>query len=228
MFRLLPLALVLACGSLAPAMEDNSLESASVQGDGADEGTATLEGALAVADAGGGDWTVTVDGTALTVHSPSRADLSSLDGVEGTVTVARDLDLSSVAISDADGVRFVSTVADDGSTWFGAPRWKRGEVLGRGDIVNEYDEPNAVRFTDVVVSGDDGDVVLLPGEPASIAIGGATYRVTVVAAYEAINETGAKCGMSDMLAIELVRTDEDAGDPLVREKGFLPPMGGCG
>lgn len=225
MLRLFPFALLFAC---TPTLEDNSLEAASVEGDGVSEGTAILEGTLAVADLGGGDWSVTVGETALTIHSSSRADLSGLNGVEGSVTVERGLNLNTVQIADAEGVRFVSTLRDDGSTWFGAPTWRRGAVIGRGDILNEYDEPNAVRFTETVVAGDDGEVVLLPGEPTSVRIGGKAFRVTVLASYEAVNEARSKCGMSDMLAIELVRTDADAGDPLVREKGFVPPMEGCG
>lgn len=214
-----------------PEMEDNSLESVELQGVD-DEGTTELSGTLSVAPgAKEGDWALRVGETALTYHSPSHADLSPFGGTDVELLVEIGYTVPpTVVLSDAEGVAFVSSseASFDGSSVFGRAVWTAGEVIGQGVIVNEYDEPNDVKFIEVLVTDDDGEQVVLPGEPTRITLDGVSYRFTVTTAYQAVDEAGAKCGPPDILAVEVVRTEEDPGDFLTRPDIYRAPMGMCG
>lgn len=232
MYRLAPLAL--AC-VLLPAclgtMDDNSLETFEVQPDPAAVQHQVSGVAQATAGAAEGDWAFVIGEQSWAFHSSSRADFSILSGLDLTLSSAESFEAPApFRIDDVDGVRFVAsaTAGEDGSTWFGHPVWAFGEVLAKGVVVNAYEEPQDVTFMDVTLTADDGAHTLLPGAPASLLIDGAAWRVTVIAAYEPENSPNAKCDSPAILAIELLRTDSDAGQPLVRPVDAVAPMGMCG
>ena len=205
-----------------PAMDDNSLEA--IQLDAVSEDTSPgVSGILEVAagDAAG-DWSLAVDTTQLTYHSPSGVDFSALDGQTVTLTTWDDVDTPAMVITDDEGPLFVE--GGDGTNAFGRAVWTWGDVIGVGTVGGEQD----ARFTDVVVDADGGEVRVLPGVPTTITLDGAPWRFTVIAAYEAINTGNSKCGAPDMLAVELIRTDADPGQPLVRPAALRPPIGTCG
>lgn len=225
------LTLALLLPACTPEMEDNSLESVQLTGID-EEGTTELTGQLAAtAGADAGDWELSVGETSFNYHSPSHADLSAFAGTEVELLVEIGYTVPpTVVLSDADGVAFVSSseASFDGSSVFGRAVWTAGEVIGQGVIMNEYDEPNDVRFVEVLVTDDDGEQVVLPGEPTRITLDGVSYRFTVTTAYEAVDEAGAKCGPPDILAVEVIRTEQDPGDFLTRPDIYRAPMGMCG
>ena len=229
----LPLTLAACVEQSAPSMPDNSLEAHSLSGLDSSDAPA---GALAVvAGADEGDWTLTLGETTFDYHSPSHADLSALAGRTLTASVSEQWDSAAPPFQLREGEQVVFAVepADDGTGLFGETRWEYGEILGGGDVVNEYDESTLVIFRAVTVHTDDGDLTVLPGEPASVVLDGATWRLTVLASYEIDPDNWPDgempgCGPSDMLSVELMLTDEDAGEPLVRPTGRVAAMQSCG
>ena len=235
--------IALALAACTPQMDDNSLEAPTLSGDTGDgESGIEVTGALTVtAGAGDGDWTLVIEQTTLQYHSPSHADLGSLSGQ--TVTLATQPDYSGptgMTIRDASGPLFVENpgtswdggAGEDGSAAFGHAVWTRGDVNGKGEVTQLVDgvdeEGQKVKFTDVVVTSDDGESRLLPGEPTSLTIDGDAWRFTVLAAYLAVNAANSKCGAPDMLAVELIRTGDDPGPVLTRPAGLYAPVGMCG
>lgn len=236
-------ALALTLVACTPRMDDNSLEAATLTGgDGDGETGLEVTGVVTVtAGTAEGDWTIAVDTATLTYHSPSHADLGSLSGE--TLTVATQPDYSATAgllLSDDGGPRFVETsgtswdggAGEDGRTAFGHAVWTRGDVIGKGTVVQLVDgvdeEEQEVTFTDVVVTDDTGSQRLTPGVPTALTIDGAPWRFTVLAAYLAVNAPNAKCGAPDILAVEALRTDVDPGPALVRPAALYSPVGMCG
>lgn len=218
---------------LGCSMDDNSLEAISLSSsDVGDEDDAELAGTLTVtAGADEGDWTLGIEDATLEYHSPSRVDLGTLNGETVTLSVQQNYSVArGLVIADAAGPRFIeaSTPSEDGTTAFGRAIWTQGDVIGTGTVTNQYDEPQKVKFTDVVVTTDEGESRLIPGEPTSVLVDGASWRFTVVSAYLAVNAPHMKCGAPDMLAVEMIRTEEDAGPVLVRPVGLLAPVGSCG
>ncbi len=226
---LFPALLPLLLSACAAELEDNSLEAAELTG--GDPDAQDYTGALSVAaGAEAGDWELSVGDHSFSLHSPSRADLSVFTG-DVTLSVGEAWDLApSLVLTDAAGVAFVSSHSadEDGSAAFGRSVWTFGEVLGRGVIVNAYDEPNDVTFREVEVTDDNGAQIVLPGEPAEIVLDGVRYRLTVIAAYQPESERNAKCGPPDMLSVEVVRTESPDLAPLVRPSSRRAPMGSCG
>lgn len=217
---------IIALVACVPEMEDNSLEAVQVS-DVYDEANVEASGPLAAAaGAGEGDWSLTVGEQAWSYHSPSHVDFAELDGVDVSASAAFSYTGSpSFTLTDGEGLRFVTTSDDDGARYFGRSLWKLGDVIGRGVIDEHNGEQQEVRFTDVSVAADDGEVRVLPGEPTSLTIDGARWRLTVIAAYEPENPKHSKCGAPDMLSVELVRTDVEPGEPLVRPAGRFAPLG---
>ncbi len=211
-------------------MEDNSLEATGVQGstDGLEaEGPASV-----AAEAAEGDWSIAVEGVEVVWHSASRADLSILDGRD----LRLEVDENGGQVGDArlleDGAPVLVASVGDGAEVFGREVWTFGASIGGGVVVNEYDEATRVVFHEAVIHADDGDVVLLPGEPTPVVLDGATFRATVIAAYR-IEPTGgdeqAGCGPSDLLSVELLRTETTVEEaPLTRPAERLAPMSSCG
>lgn len=214
-----------------PQMQDNSLESHSLT-DGFDEVNLDEAGALQVtAGAEEGDWTLQVGEQSLALHSPSRVDLSALDGDEVTLYAQETWGGGpNVVISDEAGVVYLVTgvVGFDGTDAFGEARWRFGEPIGHGEIINKYDEHNRVTYMEAVIADDSGDVVALPGEPLAVHFDGVQYRLTVIAAYQPYTDPRMACGPSDMLSIELVRVDDVDDTPLSRQGHFLAARAGCG
>ena len=225
--------MVILLTACVPHMDDNSLEAVELSGV-VDENETDVTGVLTATPGDEeGDWALAIDDVTWTYHSPSRADLSSLDGE--TLTVALQYSYSTAAgltISDAEGPRFVETSSDDGTLAFGHAVWKRGEVIGEGVIVQLVDgveeEEQKVQFTDVIVATDDGEQRMRPGEPATVPIDGSAWRFTVLSAYLAVNRPHLKCGAPDMLSVELLLTETEPGPPLFRTIGRYAPVGSCG
>lgn len=223
--------LMFACDAASP-MDDNSLESHELSGLDWDDAPA---GALEVtAGAEEGDWSLTLGETSFEYHSPSHADLSILAGRTLTASVTDEWGgAPPFQLREGEQVVFSMDPFDDGTQLFGETRWEFGEKLGKGDIINEYDEPTAVIFRAVTVHADDGDVTVSPGEPVSVVLDGATWQLTVLASYE-IDEQGglfgadAKCGPNDLLSVELMLTEEAPGEALRRPDGAIAAMASCG
>jgi hypothetical protein len=225
---LLSLLLAPAC---LPKMDDNSIGTPGVVdfvGDGETQVEETGDLAVAPGDADG-DWTFAIGKLNVTYHSPSRADLSILGG-KSTLTIVPDIDgsLDAVVISDSDGVAFAASVYSgyDGRTFFGRSVWTLGDAIGKGTI-NSEGEADDVIFREVLLAADDGDLVLLPGEPTDATIEGSDYRVTVVAAFETVDATNSKCSAPDTLAIEVLRGVTAEATPVARELDALSPIGSC-
>ncbi len=218
------------------SMEDNSLEAPTVWAEGGEgEGGRERTGRLSATGGENGDWQLTVGDVTWQYHSPSRVDFSELDGDEVTVWSSDAFRAgASLVITDAAGPVFVQTTSpgEDGSAHFGRPVWVQGDPLGRGTIEDGFETGSAfelqdVKFTDVVVTSDSGDVHVLPGEPTSLPIEGDTWRFAVLSAYVAVNPGNSKCGAPDVLAVELIRTEGDPGPALQRAEGTFPYVGSC-
>lgn len=225
---MLLLAALVACSETP--LDDNSLEASAAAP--VDEASWEAEGAatFAAGDAEG-DWALTVDGVGFELHSASRAPLAELDGRTLRVEVDEVWGNggASARLLEAGEPVFVASIGD-GAEVFGRTVWSYGEAVGKGEVVNEADEPTDVVFHETLVHADDGDVVLLPGEPTRVTIDGAVYRATVVASYKIEPQRGAaKCGPGDMLSVELFRTDAAADEAaLERPADRRSAMGGCG
>ena len=219
-----------ACETLK-AMDDNSLEAAEVEG--LDGQPLDVEGTLSVS-AGDeeGDWALAVASSSITYHSPSRVDLSPLSGAEVSLSVREGYSLPPlIVIQDAAGVAFVSSASSGygGADLFGHAVWAMGDVIGSGEIPTEYEgETQQVHFVDVIVTDDEGEQVVEPGQPTQVLLDGVAYRLTVTTAYEADNPRDSKCGAPDILAVELIRSDEEPGAALQRAAGRRGPVGVCG
>lgn len=230
LIALLPL---IACSS-GPLMDDNSLEAVDLAGDIVlEEQDSAVAGLLDVsAGEDEGDWTLTIEDATWTYHSPSHADLSAMAGESVSVATQYNYTVAGgLVISDDLGARFVSssTTSEDGSTAFGHAVWRQGEVIGHGVVQKRIDnEEQKVEFTDVVVTTDDGEVSMLPGEPEAVTIDGESWRFTVLAAYLADNPEHSKCGAPDIVSVEAVRTEEEPGPTIQRPSGLFAPVGSCG
>ena len=81
-----------------------------------------------------------------------------------------------------------------------------------------------------IVQTDDGPVELLPGEKDVISVGGNSYEVTVVSAFqvEARPRALLPCGgIGDMLSFELVRVESGEPDFVERPEGAAMAHLGC-
>ena len=102
-----------------------------------------------------------------------------------------------------------------------------GDPIGEGTMP-VGDETDPVVFYDAVVHADGGDVVLMPGEPTALTIDGAVWRVTVTAAYRG-DAQGSRCGASDLLEVEALRTDAAVDEqPLTRPTAPREAFAFCG
>lgn len=219
--------LLAACHLPEEPSEDHSLEAFSISNA---DGLREAEGIAAVsADVSEGDWLLDVQGDSFRLHSASRADLSVLDGRELRVEIDDIFSsMDSARLLEGEIPVFVESIQGDGIEVFGRPVWGPGEEIGRGTIGGDL----AVIFREVVLDADDGEVILMPGEPTAVTIDGTLYRATVIASY-AIDTSGGgslpECGPSDLLAIELFRVDEAVREtPLVRPSEFGVASNSCG
>lgn len=168
------------------------------------------QGALAVS---GGerdfalDVAVAAGAAKIDVHTPGSSDLSTLDGLTATVALA-PMGLHeerSVVITDDAGPLYVADVGHgvDVDALFGEGFVQWGEVAG-----TDSDELYDWEYTSAVFKTDNGEVPVLPGETATLALGGATYRVAVIAAYKVTphEDAALPCGgISDLLSYEMLR-----------------------
>lgn len=226
---------LMACGDIEPTevntLEDLSADVIGCDGDDACAKDGTL--AIGVGDEDG-DWTIAVGELSVAVHAPGRSDLSGLDGLQGTLRTGDWLwnATRTVAVEDDQGAAWVlAGTGDDAlvTTLFGEgfARWG-DEVTAKGSE-GDY---NLV-YHDVVFATDEGEVSVAPGTPTVVKVGGATWRVVVIAAYETeLKPTAMETdcgGMSDMLAFEMERVaaaEEEA--PFSRPAGKGIAAAGCG
>jgi hypothetical protein len=229
-------------GSLDDQLEALTLDATGPDGEPLWEAT-TLTGAVAVAGAAGDPTlTITTDAgdTILALHLPGASDLSGLDGQDLTVVVPGGEGWSyfgqdALSLSDAAGPVFAAQLVghapDASDALFGDGFARYGDKVG-------YDEKGSRAFhmRTAVFQTDDGPVEALPGEVHTIAVGGATYRLVVIASYETDEMSDAwdasKClGPPSALSFELLRVEgADAGETLIsRDASSEPAMGpGCG
>lgn len=178
------------------------------------------------------DLTVTIDGAddevRLDVHSPALTDLTVFDGTDVTV----DLSMGSVVIRDDEGIAYAADA--------GGHRWQLEEELGQGfvdwgsAIRTELDGSEMYTYTTAVFQGDDGPVVVHPGDSDTVRIDGIDWDVTVIAAYK-VEETVpfmALCGGTpDVLSYEMLRVEQVREPRTIARPEGLPMatgVGGCG
>ncbi len=145
----------------------------------------------------------------LAVHTPGMTDLKSLDGRTVTVTL-EPMGLHeerSVVVADEAGPLYVADVGHgvDADSLFGAGFVRYGETVGTSS-----DESYDWEYAPAVFKSDDGDVSVQPGNVASVVLGGATYRVAVIAAYKVTPHPDASLpcgGISDLLSYEILRVE---------------------
>lgn len=145
----------------------------------------------------------------LTVHTPGMTDLRSLDGRTVTVTLA-PMGLHqerSVLVADEAGPLYLADVGHgvDTDALFGAGFVRYGETIGTSS-----DDSYDWEYAPAVFKTDDGDVSVQPGNAGSLVLGGATYRVAVIAAYKVTPHPDASLpcgGISDLLSYELLRVE---------------------
>lgn len=176
------------------------------------------QGALAVSG-GERDFSLDVAAAAgaekIDVHTPGSSDLSTLDGRTATVALSPTglHQERSVVITDDTGPLYIADVGHgvDADALFGEGFVQWGEVVG-----TDSDELYDWEYTSAVFKTDEGEIKVLPGETATLALGGATYRVAVIAAYQVTPHEGAALpcgGISDLLSYELLRV-EAAPEPV--------------
>ena len=223
--------LAFALTACSTSMEDNSLEASSLSGLEGDGPTGELS---VTAGAEEGDWELMIDDQPITYHSPSHVDLSLLAGETVTAMETGSWGAgSNFSLWQEDAMLFAISVMGDGSREFGEQRWTYGELLGHGVVPHRDGGEISVDFYSATIHGDDGNVTALPGEPVTVVIDGVTWRLTVVASYQLPDEgfellPRDSCGPSPMLVVELVRDEEEPGEPLVRPANLRSPTGGCG
>ncbi|MCK6506931.1 hypothetical protein L6R53_26765 [Myxococcota bacterium] len=239
---MLPLLLALtACEPPLPdlAGADDQLESPSVSHDvpQAEPADLSLAGALSVSG-GDGDWTLQIADPSLdpvptlTVHSPGRADLSTLSGAQVQALLPGDwfAEHYSLLLTDAQGPLYVLDMglhAEQANAAFGEGFVSHGEVVGA-----EEDETWSTWYTRVVFQTDDGAVQLLPGEVQEIRVGGLRYRAVAIAAWTREPRADAAlpgCPVAEeLLAYELIRVEQEVEADLVeRPQGLAPATAGC-
>ena len=199
---------------------------------------ADVAGRVAV-DGADRDWSLALEDRdlAIEVHSPTAADLSSLDGRELTVAVDGTGPLSDTGTVSASDTEPVWLAYRNGSTavpdaWFGP-----GFAALGAEVAHERVDVSDVRrrvYHTVAFRTDDGPVELLPGAVDTLVVDGVSWRVGVVAAYlDLAKPTNDKCGGGDepMISYELLRVDAAvAPETVAPEAGrAIPePEPGCG
>jgi hypothetical protein len=221
------------CGAdMRPDDAPSLLEAFRVSGDAS---PGDYDGALAIAAAqDAGDYAISGAGVpGLTVHSPALTDLAAFDGTQATLTVATD-DLygaTALALFDDDGLAWLAEPLDGGL--IGAQLLGEDFVRYGSDVGEIVEGDYTLAVKTMIFAGDESDVEMFPGESASIPVGGALYRATVIAAYTAELLPGAEptdCGgLADLLSYELVRIDApEVRAPLQRPADTSPAEAGCG
>lgn len=199
-----------------------------------------LDGVLAVSGSDA-DWTIevvqrgsedSVTLATLQVHDPGRADLSVLDGFEGTVALMPDWfgEAWSVAALDGQGAAWFLDLGlhlDEAEAIFGQGFLRLGEEIG-----HDSDETWDTSYRGLVLQADDGERVVEPGEVVEVVLGGVRYRFTAISAWVRQAQPDAAlpgCPTAEeLLAYELVRVEEPVEeDVLVRPGGEPVATVGC-
>jgi hypothetical protein len=207
-----PLVLLAACDT---GVIPDQLEAFSAVPDGLEDDYkgATVEGTLA-ATGSLADFDLAVaptDGSpvvTVTVHSPGHSMLADLDGIS-VRTVLSDMGLDgerSLFLFDEHGPLYIGNVGfseTDVAALFGTGFAAFGETVG-----THRDKQYDWTYTTGVFQTDDGPVSLLPGEADTFLIGGDTWRMVVIAAYQVDPRPNAALpcgGISDLLSYEMLR-----------------------
>ncbi|MCK6525362.1 hypothetical protein L6R49_28485 [Myxococcota bacterium] len=232
----LPFVLFTACGGGATPPEQ--LEAATATPALVQEEFTDLSAAGALQVSGEGqDLTLTVgEGEgALTVdvHSAGRTDLSALSGLSVTADLlvwGFESSRSLLLRDEAGGLLYALDAGwslDAVNEALGAERLRWGD-----EVATDKDDTWTWSYTSLIVSTDDGELSLLPGDVANITLDGVPWRLAVVAAYaREVRPNAALPGcpvLDDVLSYELLRL-ETAGedDVLIRPEGLDPASAGC-
>jgi hypothetical protein len=232
------LALTACEPALVPPGDDVSLLESFRVDAAASAAPGDYDGALVVTPgAAVGDLALALDGGGLpdlTVHSPAHTDLSALTAADVTVSVATDdfYGATALAITDADGLAWL---AEPLGGQLLAPSLLGADFAHLGDTsLGELEDGDYILDVRAVAfDTDDGVVEIAPGGSATLAIDGATYRATVIAAYTATLAPGAEetdCGgRVDMMSYELLRVAAaEARAQLTRPADRVVAGAGCG
>lgn len=234
---------LVACGDPeSSAYEPANLELASValdEADGEFEGVRRdWLGSLSV-EGTGQDYTLSVQTTTAGVetvdlHSPGHSDLGALDGLTGVhVSIAPDPlsdELSLSIVDEAGALLYLVEPVEAGlltSDQFG-----QGLVASGADLGLITVDAFELSLTSALFRTDTGDVELLPGEPQEVTIEGVSYRVVLIAGYDAelLLEGDVRCtGAVSRVAFEMARVDPGTADlaPIVRPEGATLPLSEC-
>lgn len=166
------------------------------------------------------------------VHSAGRSDLSALSGL----TVTADLlawgfeSSRSLLLRDEGGLLYALDAGwslDAVNEALGAERLRWGD-----EVATAKDDTWTWSYTSLIVSTDDGELSLLPGDVANITLDGVPWRLVVVAAYARENVPNASMPgcpvLDDVLSYELLRLETSGEDDvLTRPEGLDPASAGC-
>jgi hypothetical protein len=172
------------------------------------------------------EFDTTDDHVALSIHSPGKLDLTSLNGQSLTAEIYEDHSWAGqtgdhLILSDEEGVVYFAQ-----SGWFERTEDYFGEDFVRfGQPTSKtYDDDFITTYSSVIFDTDEGDVDLRVGEVASILIDGDHYQAVVISAYQMAGRflvEGSDCASSSQLSFELLRVPAPiASDMVERPRGM--------
>jgi hypothetical protein len=169
-------------GVVLEAFEAHSTSATEQYEGSVDEGTFGVTG-------GDRDWTLTgEDGAVVTVHAPGGSDFAGLDGQELAIELgsAWGDDTRPVLIESAEGVEFLAQTEESygpAHDLYGASFARWGDELATGEVQDDYGA-YTLSYREAVFETDTGDVVVLPGEPTEVVVGGQRWRLVVHASFK--------------------------------------------
>lgn len=180
---------------------------------------------LDIASAGEGTWVVSDNQASVELTTPTRADIGRLDGSAAVLTVeANDTNgdlwwaaIDSRGIDSGDSVTYLYDALGGGTLaegYFGDGFVRQGDAVGVAMIDGMEAEVRPAVF-----ATDEGEVELLPGEPARVVMQGDVYRVVVLQSWTPdTDDSGdakiaADCNVGSPLIFEmLVDPDYEGGE----------------
>ena len=163
------------------------------------------------------------------VRSPTRADVTLFDGIEGQLSLGLDPlsdDLSVLVTDDAGDVRYLletiaPTVLTDSA--FASNFVTVGNSLGTFPVsATELD------LTSVVLQTDDGEVEAFPGAPVEIVVDAKSFRFTLIASWLRItaDDVGVNCSLDEILSYEVIAVEAGNADLQILERADTDPIDG--
>jgi hypothetical protein len=192
-----------------------------------------LDGMLSVIGADR-DWELNIGGEVLMVHSPGQIDFSAFDGLE----VALDLsgsewsnDDRTLTLYDERGLAYVGGAhpAEAMEALWGRPIVSYGEATFEDWIGSGYGT-SLLAYGPVDVQTDQGSVSVFPGEPTAVVLDGESWELTVLAAYQVLDEVSdIDCQLrTSVLSLEMVRVDSPRTEWIERPADLPMASYGCG